>query len=865
MSDSQNRTQNEQEQNHQRKRKRKRKKGHRLLRNIILFVVICGFIVGGATLGILVGIIDSTVLLNTDDVVPASYTSIIYDTKGEQIDKLHGEENREYVKLDQVPKYLQNAVIAIEDERFYQHNGIDMKGIFRAVAINIKNFSLSQGASTLTQQLIKNEVLTHEKTISRKVKEQYLALTFEANLKKQLGSKEKAKEYILELYLNSIALNHGLNGVQTASMFYYGKDVSKLTLAECASIAGITKNPTLYSPVSNPTKNKERQMIILDKMLSLDFINQSEFDQAAAEDIYANIVGQLTAASDGKSNHSYFIDALIVQIADDLQKKKGMSKSQAYDMIYSGGLEINSTVDTGIQGIMEESFNNDKLFPPKGNTWDVSYTISVADNKTQEQTHHTKTTTVTSEDDVAPFVESVKAEFLNDSNTFVLDKTIVSDSLQASMVLMDFHNGEVKGLIGGRGEKHGDLVFNRATQAYRQPGSCIKPLASYGPALDMGLVKPSTVIIDEPLKVGGYQPKNWNGRYLGACTVRQGIRDSMNVLAVKTLMMVGVDKSYEYLEKFGLKNLDPVNDKGLALALGGMTHGVSALELTGAYSAIANEGQYIAPHLYTKVYDHKHNLLLEFRDEKTEVISKEAAFMLTDMLEDVIRGGGSATGRLADFSGMSIAGKTGTTNDNIDLSFAGYTPYYCGGIWMGYDNPKPLNYDKSYHLLLWKDIMKKVHKDLPNKSFGTPNELETIRICSLSGGEPTSLCSNDYYGGNLVVSDYGSADEENAKGACKYHQSFRICTETGQITTEFCPNSISVVLAIDPDTGKILNKPSPVPSGKLDIQLVPCTAHTTPVVKEPTPTPTPEPTTPSEKPVDTGDNVESDPTNDLPW
>lgn len=864
MSDSRNRTHPEQEQHHHKKRKRKRKKGNRLLRNIILFVVICGFIVGGATLGILVGVLDSTALLNTEDVVPENYNSIIYDTEGNQVDKLHGRENREYVKLEEVPQSLQDAVVAIEDERFYQHNGIDVKGIFRAMAINLKTFHFSQGASTLTQQLIKNEELSQEKTLIRKVKEQYLALSLESNLKKQLGSTKKAKDYILELYLNSIALNHGLNGVQTASMFYYGKDVSELTLAESASIAGITKNPSLYSPVSHPDKNKERQQTILKKMLSLDYITQEEYDAAIAEDIYANIVGKLTDDTDAPSHHSYFVDALIVQIAEDLQEQKKMSKSQAYDMIYSGGLEIESTLDTNIQSIMEDSFQNDSLFPPKGNTWDVSYTVSVADNKTGEQTHHTKTTTVTSKDDVDPFVESVKAEFLNDTNTLVLDKLLVNESLQASMVIMDFHNGEVKGLVGGRGEKHGDLVFNRATQAFRQPGSCIKPLVAYGPALDLGLVKPSTIIVDEPLKVGGYQPQNWNKKFLGPCTVRQGIRDSMNILAVKTLMMVGIDKGYEYLEKFGLTQLDPVNDKGLSLALGGMTNGVSALELTGAYSAIANEGNYIQPRLYTKVYDHSHNLLLETKEDSTPVISKNAAFMLTDMLEDVIRGGGSATGRLANFSGMSIAGKTGTTNEDKDLSFAGFTPYYCGGIWMGYDNPKPLNYDKSYHLLLWKDIMKKVHKDLPNKSFGTPENTETVSICTLSGGKPTDACSSDYYGGNLVSSDYGSADEENAQGSCKYHKSFKICSETGQIATEFCPNATSVSLAIDPDSGKIMNKPSPVPSGKLDIQLSTCTVHSKPTETTPSPevpeTP-PAETPPTETTPDGGSNTNSD----LPW
>ena len=365
MEDSQKR---EPRQPAKRRRKRKRKKSPVRLFFKVLFIVILvgGFALGGAALGAVMGIMQSTEPMNTEDVVPESYTSFIYDSNGNEIDKLHGEENREYVKLEYIPRHLKNAVISIEDERFYDHNGIDIRGIGRAMLTNIKTRSFSQGASTITQQLIKNEVLTKEKKLQRKIKEQYLAVSFEKSLSKQLGSKKKAKDYILELYLNSIALNHGLNGVEAASKYYFGKEVSELDLAESACIAGITKNPSLYTPINHPDENKKRQMLVLSKMKELGYITESEYNQAASEDIYSHLVGNLDDESGG-SSHSYFVDALIVQVAEDLMHQKNMNKSQAYNMIYSGGLKINATVDSNMQRILEEAFQDDSLFPPKGN------------------------------------------------------------------------------------------------------------------------------------------------------------------------------------------------------------------------------------------------------------------------------------------------------------------------------------------------------------------------------------------------------------------------------------------------------------------------------------------------------------------
>ena len=801
------------------KRRKKRSVNGKIGKVALIVAVIIGFAVAGAALGTVFGILQSTEMLNTADVMPDSYTSVIYDDEGNAVDKLHGSENREYVKLSAITKNMQNAVVAIEDERFFDHNGIDPKGIMRAMVENVKTMEFSQGASTITQQVIKNEVLTNEKSLTRKIKEQYLAVSLENALEKQLGSKEDAKKYVLELYLNTIALHHGLHGVEAASQYYFGKHASELTLAESAMIAGITKHPSKYAPDANEEESRKRQLTVLGKMLDLDMITQEQHDAAVAEDVFGHLVCKANEEEQGNAKHNWFVDAAVQQIKADLVEKKNMSEAQASNMIYSGGLQIYTTMDSYMQETAEAAFKNDNNFPAGDGSLDVTYLISVLDtenpNESKNQSHYERNATVQSQEEADAFVENVKKELLDDTHVLVLDKLTVSKSLQAAMVIMDQQNGHVKALVGGRGEKPGDSVFNRATHALRQQGSTMKPLAAYAPAIDTGKLMPGSIIIDEPVTYGGWSPKNWDGQYIGPTTARQGIWHSMNVLAVKTFTMVGAETAYDYLLDFGFTTIDE-RDKAATTALGGLTQGVSVLEETAAYATIANGGTYFEPVYYTEVKDHDGNLLLDNKDQETHRVLKETtAYMLTDMMRDVISRG---TGGQAGISGMNVSGKTGTTNDTIDLTFYGYTPYYTGGIWMGYDTQKEIKSAGNAHLKIWRSVMSDIHKHegLSNKSFEKPSGLSTATYCSATGLAPTELCALDYYG-KTTHSDLIAADFGGPEGTCDLHQTYDICKESGKIASPNCPPDchMEVVLAVEGD--KIISKPETIPEGKMEI------------------------------------------------
>ncbi len=809
--------------NHGKRPKKKKKKRGKVAKFFLILLLLLVVVIGGAVIGTVVGILKDTQTLNTDDVIPESYTTIVYDDKGNEVDKLYGNENREYVNIEEIPKHLQNAVIAIEDERFYEHGGIDVRGIFRAMVENIKSMSFKQGASTITQQLIKNEALSAKKSLVRKIKEQYLAVNLESELKKQLGSKDAAKKYILEMYLNTIALSHGLNGVESASQYYFGKHVSDLTLAESASIAAITKSPTKYAPDTNPEYNKERQTLVLNKMLECGFITQSEYDSAKAEDIYANLVcNDQKGDAEGNAKHNYFVEAMIDQLAKDLQGK-GYTSAQAYKMIYNNGLQIHMTMDTNMQKTLDTTFTDDSMFPPSDGMLDVTYLISVLDttkptkdpNDTSNQSHYERKASVRTQEEVDAFVKSVKDELLDETHTLVLDNLTISKSLQSAMVIMDQSNGEVKAVVGGRGQKPGDSVFNRATQGLRQQGSAMKVLASYVPAVDMGLLMPGSIIIDEPIRYGSWAPQNWQRRFFGPMTVRQGIRDSMNILAVKTFMQVGAENSFNYMTRMGLEHLTE-EDKAATTALGGLTQGVSVLEMTNAYATIANGGTYFEPVYYSVVYDHDGKVLIDNRKREGErVLKPTTAYLLTDMMKDVITGG---TGGAARISGMTIAGKTGTTNDSVDLTFYGYSPYYTAGIWMGYDNSKPMTkVAGDAHLKIWRRVMTQVHQNLENKDFVKPDGIVTYSVCAATGDIPSSLCSQDYYG-YTTRSDIAASDFKTSGKTCTAHQSFVVCKESGCLAGENCPaeDRVSVVLAVEGT--KILGKPDKI-EGKMDIDI----------------------------------------------
>ncbi|MDR1150324.1 MAG: transglycosylase domain-containing protein [Clostridiales bacterium] len=689
------------------------------------------------------------------NLLPSSYSTIIYENKNNtEIDRLNGDENREYITLDKIPINLQRAFISIEDERFYQHNGIDLKALLRAVITKIFK-KKTQGASTITQQVIKNNVTKVSKNnIKTKIQEQYLAIRLEQELSEEFKIKKISKDYILEIYLNSIYLYHNLNGVKTAANFYFDKNVSDLTLDECAVIAAITKSPTYYAPDKNPENNKIRRNLILNKMYELNYINQEELDKALNEDSYKKIKNSKNVNAE-KSYHSYFVDRVIKDVVNDFEKKLKYSHKDAMNLIYNGGLKIYTTIDLDIQKILDKNFCNEKFFPKSDFELDIQYLLTV-ENKDGEIENLEKNKVTKNEKETTDFINDIKKEISKDNYKILSERVIKIIQPQAAMIIIDYHNGEVKAVYGSRGKKITDRALNRATDCERQPGSVFKILASYAPSIDLKKTTTSSIIIDEPYKTpDGYEPKNYYKNYRGPSTIRDGIRDSMNILAVKNMISTGVNSCFNYLLKFGFTTLverKKVNnviysDIVASTALGGITRGVTQLELTAAYGTIANLGIYKKPIFYTKVLDRKSNVLLENKIINKKVLSAQTSYILTDLMQDVIKNG---TGRKVKFvnSKISIAGKTGTTSDTKDLNFVGYTPYYVASIWFGFDHPKKMYASNGYHLILWRDTMEKIHSNLLIKDFEKPNGLKQIKICKETGKIASDYCdrvSNEYF------------------------------------------------------------------------------------------------------------------------
>ncbi len=763
-----------------------------LLTTLLLIFITVVFAAGGALIGGYAAIINSIPDLGIVGIKPGSYTSYIYDSNGDELSKLYGTENREYVTLDQIAVNMQNAMIAIEDERFYEHDGVDFKSFMRAIYSTLSNTQV-QGGSTITQQLIKNNItkVTHN-TVKSKIKEQYLALKYEKLLTEQYnGSKEDAKKYILELYLNTISLGHGYNGIKVAAEGYFGKEPNDLTLAECACLAGITNNPTMYSPRTNPENNKTRQTTILNKMLEQGLITQAEYDEAIVEDVYSNVKASATVNDDGTVDeviHSYYEDALIDQISNDLQTKYNMSSKQASNIIYDGGLKIYSNLDPEIQNIIDEEFQDDDNFPWVTYAIDVTYTVSVSD-KDGEQTHTEYKEFCRSQEGAENWVAGKKEEVreaLKEGEEIVAEKENYSPQPQAAMAIIDYHTGEIKGIGGGRGEKTVNRAFNRATDSARQPGSVFKVLAAYAPAIDLGAITAATTIVDEKYTTAdGYTPRNWWGNsYRGAVTAREGIRDSMNVVAVKVMVETGIDLCYDYLLNFGFTTLE--NDNHAATALGGLTNGVTQVEVAAAYGTLANNGEYLRPMFYDKVLDHDGNILLENSQEPTQVVKSSTGYILTDLMTSVVTSG---TGTAAAFrnSSMPVSGKTGTTTDTKDLTFVGYTPYYVGSIWLGYDRYDDVvqnmnSIDQTAHLRLWRTIMERVHENLEVIDFPIPDTVEKATVCRISGKRASSGCPS--------VTAYFEKGTEATDEWCSSHRGYE-AFGGGSLYSSYSSNSSS--------------------------------------------------------------------------
>ena len=733
--------------------KKRKKAGMRWLKVLLLIFLGVGILAlaGGGLL--FKKIIDDTPQITEDSIKPSAYTTTAYANDGETVlgTFVSAGSNRVYTSLENIPKYLQDAFIAVEDSRFYDHKGIDVKGITRAFVNGLMSGHFSQGGSTITQQLIKNSVFpnfsreTQWQKIERKVQELYLAVQIE---------KIVDKSEILENYLNTINLGQNTLGVQAAAKRYFGKDVSELTLSECAAVAAITKSPTGYNPITNPEANQKRREKVLKDMLEQEKISQEEFDTALTdtEDIYKRIQTANAEYKESITVNSYFLDEVSKEVQKDLVNKLGYTEDQAYNAVYSGGLKIITTQDLAMQKICDEELNRASNYPDAIN-WTVNGAISIAfeDGTQKHYDHNTFGKYVKNlygekygplgitfpSEDKANSLSDQYIETLKKSDTDTVFTNIkLSPQPQATIVIIDQHTGYVKAMVGGRGEKTSNMSLNRATQSGRQPGSTFKVLSTYVPALDMNGDTLSTTIKDAPLSytTGEKKPvKNWWGGYKGPLTIRYCIQESANVCTVRKYQELTPSVGMQYLtENFGFTTLDPVNDAGEATSLGGITNGVYNIELTAAYAAIANAGTYTEPILYTQIYDNLGNLLFENTPATHTAMKDSTAYLITSAMQDVVSKG---TGTAAKLSGYVAAGKTGTTTDTRDLWFSGYTPYLTASVWSGYDDNQGIDGSSSYHKVIWKKVMQRIHDKMKYESvkFEMPESVKRKEICKETG------------------------------------------------------------------------------------------------------------------------------------
>lgn len=780
-----------------------------------LIVFISIGVIGIATgIGAFKGIIASTPQIQITAIVPTGQASIVYDNAGNEIDRFIGSNaNRTIVTMDQVPEHLGQAFVAIEDERFYQHNGIDLKSIMRAGYRFVKSgFSETQGGSTITQQLLKNAIFvdwTSEgdnfiKKLKRKLQEQYLAIEV---------TKNTDKDHVLLAYMNTINCGQSTLGVEAASQRYFGKTCSELTLSECAVIACITQNPSGYNPIRYPEQNARRRKDCLDNMLRLEFITEEEHAEAMADtaSVYERIQLADTAYRESANvTGTYFTDALQKQVLEDLVNELGYTESVATSLILSGGLKVYSTLDSTIQNIVDEEFSNEANFPAQTMWLLEEYAMTVTNiDGTRTNYSKEKLTTwfkqnVDRDFDLLFHSQEEGLEAIATYEAAVAEGVAESDILrrytftaqpQASITLIDQETGYVVAMMGGRGTKEGRLTLNRATDSVRQPGSTYKILSTYAPALDSAGMTLATVFNDTPFNYDtGKAVKNYDSTYTnGTIPIREAIKLSKNIIAVKTLTQITPQLGYDYLLNFGFTSVTDgewingqwFSDVQQPTALGGITHGVHNVELCAAYAAIANEGAYIEPKLYSKVLDANGNVLLDNTNPRSrQVIKPTTAYLLTDAMVDVVTAPGG-TGRSVNFGNMSIAGKTGTTSDDKDVWFAGYTPYYTCATWVGYDNNNKLNlYNSGETALarkLWRAVMSRVHENLPNAEFSQPEGVVAITVCSESGKLPIpGLCDQ-----HLIEESFAVGSEPYL--SCDMHYSGNVCAYDGLPATAECP------------------------------------------------------------------------------
>ena len=765
-----------------------------------------------AVLGAVKGIIEQSPSIDEIDITPKGLESTIYDSAGNVTQTLVGSgANRTLVTYDMIPQDLIDAFVSAEDERFWQHNGVDMRGVTRAAFQGIANgFHFSQGASTITQQLIKNNVFgggaekTQGARLIRKIQEQYLAIELE---------KKMSKQAILENYLNTINLGSNCLGVQKAAERYFKKNVSELTLSECVVIAAITQNPVGYNPIRFPEKNAQRRDRILDIMQRNGLISEAEKEEVLADDVYARIARVNANYKAEQTVYSYFNDRLIRDVLRDLQLA-GYTYDEARSMVYSGGLQIYSTQDPAIQKVVDTEVNNPDNYAGILQKYSFTYSLRVTHSDGSSSVYDTSHIRsfagrtyleYNTRDEIKEVADAFRASVMTDTDSVSYENIDISLQPQVSVTVMDQATGQVKAIAGGRGQKTASLSLNRATNTFRQPGSTFKVLASFAPALENGDTL-ATVFYDAPYTTyidgQAWSPKNWYSkkRYAGFSTIRQGITYSMNIVAVKCLVEdVGSSTAYNYLENFGINTLIPETSETIAsgrhdvratLALGGVTQGVTNMQLTAAYATIANNGIYNAPILYTKILDANGALILSNVQDTHRVISEESAFLLTsamaDSLEDTrLNDLFSSSSPEAKPENLPAAGKSGTTSSYNDLWFVGYTPYYTMGIWSGFDDNAKFEDtdDRSFHKVLWKKIMEGITADKAYRNFTVPPNIVECRICTKSGMLAGSACALDDR--EVIRTEYFAAGTEPTT-ICKAHVAYEVCKESHLLPSPYC-------------------------------------------------------------------------------
>lgn len=741
-------------------------------RIVLIIIVVCAAVGISGVVGVINGLMETAPGIESVNVVPQGYATTILNTKGKAVQTLVGKEaNREYVTLDKIPLHLQNAFVSIEDERFWAHDGVDLQGIFRATFSGLANGgNFHQGASTLTQQLLKNQVFnggeetTFIQKLERKIQEQYLAIQLENKLTKQ---------QILEYYLNTINLGQNTLGVQAAAKRYFNKSVSELSISESAVLAGITQNPSGYNPITHPKKNAKKRDTVLSYMKEQGYITPKDYEDAMKDKVYARIKSVNKDISVSTQVNSFFTDSLIDQVISDMKEELGYTETQAYNALYRGGLTIYSTQDSSMQKICDRVINNNAYYP-SGSTYQLNYQLTVTNDKGKafnynagtmknwfEKKRKQKISLYYTDKKSAKQFITVYRKAMSKGKKIEGEKIEYVIQPQASFIVMDQHTGQVKAIVGGRGEKVANRTLNRATTSLRQPGSTFKVLSTYLPALDTSGMTLASMETDEPFNYPGTKRlvKNWYRGYRGTVSIRKAIADSMNVIAVKTLQKVTPKIGYDYLLNLGFTSLvdsytdstgKTFTDIALPMALGGLTKGVTNLELTSAFASIANNGIHNKATFYSKVIDHNGNVLLdksaktstiEGEKDKTltttttsrQVMKDSTAWLLTNAMEDVIKSGTGTSLRFQSYD-MPLAGKTGTTTGNKDLWFVGYTPYLTAGVWGGYDASEKQG-NTTYHKAIWKAIMEKINKRYKNqkKDFEMPKSVTSAFVCSTCG------------------------------------------------------------------------------------------------------------------------------------